>query len=178
MKSDPRTDAFGITASTLCAIHCVATPIAVAMLPSVAGEVWESPLVHQICAFAVAAFCLLAANQGYKKHRDWRLLIPFAVGLTLVLVATFILPGIVSEAYEMPTLVSGSLILVFGHILNLKRTDECCQGDCDSIALAISNGSADDGAGIADLSDLSGGGTVVTEPVLVESSESDKRQIF
>lgn len=176
MKSDAKPDAFGITASTLCAIHCVATPIAVAFLPSVVGEAWESHSVHQICAVAVAAFCLLAAFQGYKKHKDWRLLIPFGVGLTLVMIATFLLPGMVSGAYEMPTLVTGSLILVLGHVLNLRRTDECCNdAGCDSI------GRPTDKQVVlsSEIGELQGfPALTANEPVLVESSESDKRQLF
>jgi hypothetical protein len=144
------------------------------MLPSVVGKAWESPLVHQICAFAVVLFCIMAAYQGFQKHKDWRLLIPFAIGLTLVLVATFVLPGVVDESYEMPTLVSGSLILVLGHVLNLRRTDECCEGDCDSIKAATE---AEPTTGILD--DLQASGAIpASEPVLIESSESDKRQIF
>lgn len=119
------TDAVGIAASSICAVHCIATPIAMAFLPTVAGEAWESPLAHQLCAGAVAIFCLLAAYQGYKKHSDWKVLSPLALGLLLVICATFLLPEN-CELYEMPILCSGSAALVIGHIWNLRRLSQCC----------------------------------------------------
>lgn len=121
------TDAFGITASTICAIHCIATPVALAFLPAYAGETWESPLVHQLCAGAVAIFCVLAAVQGYRKHLDWKVVSPLAVGLLLVVAATFLLPES-WEVYESPILCTGSAALVIGHIWNLRRLALCCQG--------------------------------------------------
>jgi len=120
-----KTDLFGITASTLCAVHCIATPLAMAFLPAVAGDAWESELVHQICAGAVAVFCLLAAAQGYRKHADWRPLVPLALGLLFVGIATFLLPESF-EVFEMPILCLGSSTLVIGHIWNLRRLASCC----------------------------------------------------
>ncbi len=120
------TDCFGITASTVCAVHCIATPIAMAVLPAYAGEAWESPLAHQLCAGAVALFCLTAAYQGYRKHNDWKVVAPLAVGLFLVIAATFLLPESLHELYETPVLCLGSFALVLGHILNIRRLSQCC----------------------------------------------------
>lgn len=126
---------FGITASTICAVHCIATPIAMAFLPAFAGEVWESAWVHQLCAGAVALFCLMAAYQGYSKHADWKVLSPLAIGLLLVICATFLLPES-WELYEMPILCSGSAALVIGHIWNIRHLSECCKG-CIPAEIAI-----------------------------------------
>jgi hypothetical protein len=130
------TDVFGITASTICAVHCIATPIAMAFLPAVAGEAWESPLAHQLCAGAVALFCLMAAIQGYKKHSDWKPLAPLAFGLLAVLTATFLLPENLHELYETPVLCLGSFALVLGHIWNIRRLSQCCQ-TCEPIPVTV-----------------------------------------
>lgn len=131
-----RTDVFGITASTICAVHCIATPVAMALLPAYAGEAWESSLAHQLCAGAVALFCLMAAAQGYRKHADWRPVAPLAAGLLLVITATFLLPESLHELYETPVLCFGSLALVVGHIWNLRRLSQCCNG-CKPIPAVI-----------------------------------------
>lgn len=123
------TDLFGITASTICAVHCIATPVAMAVLPSIAGEAWESPLAHQLCAGAVTLFCLMAAIQGYKKHADWRPLAPLALGLLLVISSTFFLPESLHELYETPILCAGSFALVIGHISNIRRLSKCCNNN-------------------------------------------------
>lgn len=121
------TDLFGISASTICAVHCIAAPIAIAVLPHYAGEIWESPLVHQLCAGAVALFCLTAAYQGYRKHNDWRVVAPLALGLFFVTLATFLLPESLHELYETPVLCLGSFTLVIGHLLNIRRLSQCCR---------------------------------------------------
>lgn len=130
------TDVFGITASTICAVHCMATPVAMALLPVYAGEAWESPLAHQLCAGAVALFCLLAAVQGYRRHADWRPLTPLALGLLLVITATFLLPESLHELYETPVLCFGSFALVIGHIWNLRRLSQCCK-QCEPVPAVI-----------------------------------------
>lgn len=121
------TDVFGITASTICAVHCALTPIVLVALPACAGEIWASELTHQLCAGAVAVFCLLAAYQGYRKHSDWKPLAPLALGLLLVVTATFLLPENFHELYEMPVLCLGSFALVLGHISNIRRISSCCK---------------------------------------------------
>lgn len=128
-----RTDIFGIVASSVCAIHCAATPLVIAILPTVAGEVWESELVHQICAGAVTLFCLLAAYQGFKKHYDILLMLPLFAGLILVLTATFGLPEELHEHYETPVLCLGSVALIIGHILNIRKLASCCHA-CEPIS--------------------------------------------
>jgi hypothetical protein len=122
-----RTDLFGITASTICAVHCMATPLAMTFLPYYAGQMWESELTHQLCAGAVALFCLTAAYQGYRKHNDWKVVAPLAVGLFFVILATFLLPESLHELYETPVLCFGSFALVLGHILNIRRLSQCCK---------------------------------------------------
>lgn len=163
-------DAFGITASSLCAIHCVATPLAVSLLPAVAGEAWESPLVHQLCAVFVTAFCLAAAIQGYRRHGDYRPLIPFALGLSIVIGATFFLPGHVHHSYEMPTLVAGSLILVLGHVLNYRKAEQCCTPAHDLAHEADAPGLAGETSSCCSHS----APHAEEVPVLVDSVESDK----
>lgn len=131
-------DIFGISASSLCAIHCMATPLVLAVLPTVAGEAWESPLTHQIFAGMVALFCGMAAYQGFRKHADWKPLVPLAVGLLCVIIATFFLPEDVHEVYEMPILCFGSLVLVIGHVWNLRKLSQCCKA-CPSDTTATNN---------------------------------------
>lgn len=123
-----KTDVFGIVASSVCAVHCLATPLAMVTLPHVAGEMWESPLAHQICAGLVAVFCITAIIQGYVKHNDWKIVSsrPLAVGLLAVLTATFLLPEALHEIYETPVLCFGSFALVIGHILNIRKLAQCC----------------------------------------------------
>jgi hypothetical protein len=107
-----------------------------ALLPHVAGEMWESPLAHQICASLVVVFCVMAIVQGYVKHNDCKVVSPLAVGLLAVLTATLLLPEAMHEIYETPVLCFGSFALVVGHVLNIRKLTQCC-AQCEPQAAAI-----------------------------------------
>lgn len=119
------TDIFGIVAASVCAIHCIATPLIVPMLSPEMADFWKSPLAHQICAGAVGLFCVLAGIQGFKKHLDLLVLLPLACGLLLVLVGTFAVPENAHDTLEAPMLCAGSFVLIMGHIWNMRRISSC-----------------------------------------------------
>lgn len=125
-KESSSVDLFGIAASIACAVHCVATSAAMALLPQYGYAVRESDLVHQLFAGFVAFFCLVSIYRGYIRHSDIRILLLFGLGLALVITATFLLPPGVDEIYETAVLCLGSLTLITAHILNIYRWARCC----------------------------------------------------
>jgi hypothetical protein len=86
-------DRLGIFASAVCAIHCAATPILLATLPTLKLTEWMAdPLFHQ--GFAVAC-CLLVAIAIVPmawRFRDLRLFSLASSGLGLILMAAFFMP--------------------------------------------------------------------------------------
>jgi hypothetical protein len=61
-------DNIGIAASTLCVVHCVLLPIALAFAPTVAHFLPGSEVIHRILAYLLAAVGLIAFWAGYKVH--------------------------------------------------------------------------------------------------------------
>lgn len=87
-------DSVGIAASVLCAIHCAATPVLLAVLPNLSLTGWmASPWFHQAAAFVCVALVATSIWPAYKKHKDGRVLGFSSAGLALIFGSAFIFPA-------------------------------------------------------------------------------------
>lgn len=87
-------DSLGIGASVLCAIHCAATPILLAVLPNLSLTGWmASPWFHQAAAFVCVILVASSIWPAYKKHKDGRVLGFSSAGLALIFGSAFIFPA-------------------------------------------------------------------------------------
>ncbi len=86
-------DRLGIAASALCAVHCAATPILLACLPTLQFTEWmASPEFHQIAAILCVSLVSISIWPAFHRHRDYRVLGLSTTGLALILAAAFLLP--------------------------------------------------------------------------------------
>lgn len=86
-------DRLGIFASALCAVHCAATPILVATLPTLQLTEWMAdPRFHQTAAAICCGLVALAIAPSIFRFRDFRLLGLASTGLGLILTAAFAMP--------------------------------------------------------------------------------------
>lgn len=125
--SDP--DRVGIVASSLCAVHCIAT----ALLVGVSGisSLFADERVEVafcVCAVSVALFALV---RGWRRHRSR---MPGCVGSCgIVLLLTARCAPLGSSMAEATLSVAGGALLTTAHVLNirrLRRAGSCCEG-CD-----------------------------------------------
>ncbi len=86
-------DNLGIIASVICAIHCAATPILLAVLPALTFTEWiASPRFHQIAAVVCVGMVSLAIWPAFRRFRDYSVLSLSTAGLGLLIAAAFFLP--------------------------------------------------------------------------------------
>ncbi len=86
-------DSLGIIASVICAIHCAATPILLALLPTLTFTEWlASPRFHQIAAVVCVGMVSLAIWPAFRRFRDYSVLSLSTAGLGLLIAAAFFLP--------------------------------------------------------------------------------------
>ncbi|XZE34890.1 MerC domain-containing protein [Pirellulaceae bacterium SH501] len=86
-------DRMGIAASALCAVHCAATPILLAFLPTLQFTEWmASPLFHQIAAIVCVSIVSVSIIPAFRRHGDMRVLGLSGAGLAMILGAAFVLP--------------------------------------------------------------------------------------
>jgi hypothetical protein len=114
-------DRTGILVTTICAVHCatmpflmIATPL---LIPVILG-------LHKYLAFAVAPIAVIAAVQGWTKHRRYDIVALLLFGATLISSAcTWLLPVLWEQgisANETVLTCVGGTILVLGHWMNNK----------------------------------------------------------
>ncbi|AMV30669.1 MerC mercury resistance protein [Pirellula sp. SH-Sr6A] len=86
-------DRMGIAASALCAVHCAATPVLLAFLPTLQFTEWmASPLFHQIAAIICVSIVSVSILPAYRRFGDIRVLTLSGAGLGMILAAAFLLP--------------------------------------------------------------------------------------
>jgi hypothetical protein len=123
-------DKLGMTGSALCLLHCLALPLAAGALPSLGVAFLADEAVHEILAFLLIALAGLAFVPGFRRHRDARVLGLMAIGLGLILFATWSGAFIdFSEEMEVVISVMGSLFLISAHYLNHSFCRACSVSD-------------------------------------------------
>lgn len=108
-------DRMGIALSGLCAIHCVASAVLVAMLAS-AGGILLDPAVHEVGLMLAIGLGLIALGRGVFEHG---FMMPAAVGglgLGVMAGALSVPHGAGSTLYA----ILGVAILALGHDLNRR----------------------------------------------------------
>ncbi len=136
-------DRFAIALSSLCAIHCVAFPIAASVTPLLMSTIDHGNAVHEfwfhqfilIFIIPVSIFALITGFRCHKKHLP---ILLGGLGLTiLVIVAIFaeqlITQQIISHAGETILTVIGGIIHASGHVTNALAT-KASHTSCCSVA--------------------------------------------
>ncbi len=116
----PPLDATGITLSALCFLHCLAVPlIATGMLAWMASEV-----IHIGLTIALAGVVVFVAWPSYQRHR--RAVVPALLGVGLIVLIVAVLgEDALGEYAETALTALGSVVLILGHILNLRFRKSC-----------------------------------------------------
>jgi predicted membrane protein len=110
-------DQLGAMCSGLCIVHCLVTPVILAVGASgIVATIFATELFHQLLVIPVSLLLLLTLIQSYKEHAAWFHLLMGVVGVSL-LIAAFLL----NEQYEvMLTIVGGTLLITY-HLFNLRQ---------------------------------------------------------
>ena len=103
--------------SSLCLIHCIAIPVAIALLPTVALVIPDLPWLHAGLLLLAIPASGIALLRGWRVHRD---AVPAAVGAVGLLVMASALLAETHSMTEVALTVSGGLLVAAGHLLNLR----------------------------------------------------------
>lgn len=124
-------DRIGITATSLCALHCILLPVLLPALPLLglsflADHTWE----HVFLIFT-AILGSVALFSGFKRYH--RKLYPFY--LLFLGVGIYWIKHDFSEDLEVYFIVIGASLIVAAHFINLKLCNsckECAEDGCQS----------------------------------------------
>jgi|GEM_PF-569359 len=109
-------DQLGIVCSSLCIVHCVATPVILALgVSGLLASILTTEFVHYILLVPVALLILSTLPTAYKRYRILSLIFTGLLGMMFLIAALFL--GEEKEA--LLTIIGGSLLVVF-HLWNLR----------------------------------------------------------
>lgn len=124
-------DKLAIGLSLMCTVHCFATPVILALLPSFAVLQINAEQFHLWVLAVVLPTSLLALSLGCKKHKRTRYMACGVVGLAFLIIAVLLGQ---EEAEKVLTLI-GSAFIALAHWFNYqqcfkKNNENCpCSGD-------------------------------------------------
>ena len=112
-------DRLGISASLLCILHCLLTPVLIVAVP-MTGAYFTHGYFHIAIAALVIPVAFWALLNGYRLHRNPRVLVFGALGLIFVSLALLQHSDIKAEFMLM---IVGGFLLTWAHYTNLR----CCR---------------------------------------------------
>ncbi len=113
-------DRWAIWLSGACLLHCLAISAAVLLLPAVAGLLLHSETgVHWLFLTIAIPISAIALGSGYRQHRSALRLAIGSAGLVLMSIGVSHIAG---RAMEPPLTVSGVMLVVVAHLLNIRQT--------------------------------------------------------
>lgn len=124
------TDKLAIGLSLACAIHCLALPVLLVLLPSMAALQLDNEAFHLWMIAAVLPSSVYALSIGCKQHKRYQLLFLGAIGLALLILALVLGEDRVGEDGEKMLTVAGAGFVAIGHWLNFRLCHAQSHKDC------------------------------------------------
>ncbi len=122
-------DKFAIGLSLLCALHCLALPLFVLLLPTVSAVFFEGEGFHLVMVMMVLPISSFALWVGFKQHNNLKILLAGIMGLMILCLTVLAGHELLGELMEKVFTLLGSSFICYSHYLNYK---ECQQQDnCD-----------------------------------------------
>jgi len=125
-------DRLAIILSSVCAAHCLLTPVLLIALPALGASVLADEMFHFAMLVLVVPTSAFAMTLGCRKHKDGLTLLFGTLGMLILLFAAFAGHDLVDETGERILTLAGSIVLIIGHLRNFSR---CRQSNCDRNSL-------------------------------------------
>ena len=128
--STANVDKAAIGLSLICVIHCLLTPVAIAVIPALGATFLEDESFHYAVLFLVLPTSLFALGLGCRKHRGIEILITGLIGLSMLLLVPILGEDVTGETGEKILTIAGATIIAFAHVRNFRL---CRQHDCHAV---------------------------------------------
>lgn len=121
------TDGLAIGLSVLCAIHCLALPLVLGLLPSLMALPLQSEAFHFWMVIVVIPTSLYALTLGCKRHKRYQVVGLGIAGLSCLLLA-LALEHSLGEVGEKVLTLAGAALISLGHYFNYRLCQQ--HNDC------------------------------------------------
>ncbi|WP_448554887.1 MerC domain-containing protein [Thalassotalea montiporae] len=121
-------DKLAISLSMLCVLHCLALPLLLVIVPSLAVLPMAQESFHFWMVMAVLPTSIYALTLGCKKHRNYTVVSYGLAGLATLLAAALFGEHLLGEFGEKLLTTVGATIIAVAHVKNfsLCRSHDKC----------------------------------------------------
>ena len=113
-------DRAAIGLSALCAIHCLALPVALVLLPSIASLPIADEHFHLSLVFVVIPTSVCALTLGCRRHGHMRVVVWGLSGISVLGFAAIFGHDLLNATSERILTLIGAAFVVIGHVQNFK----------------------------------------------------------
>ncbi|MBL8785299.1 MAG: MerC domain-containing protein [Deltaproteobacteria bacterium] len=121
---DGLVDRLGAFLGLACAIHCIAMPLLLGVLPALGLSFLADHVFDLVIVILASIFAFFAARSGLRAHGDRRIVKGFAAAVLLLALGHLV--GEESLVGRIPS-VLGGLTLATVHFLNLRASRRACR---------------------------------------------------
>lgn len=114
-------DKFSVSASALCAIHCLFLPLLVGAFPALGATIFGKEAFHVWLLWLVIPSSLIALSMGCRAHKDVWVAILGVIGLIALICAAALGHDFLGETGERSMTLVGASAIAAGHIRNFVR---------------------------------------------------------
>ena len=118
-------DRVGIAASTLCFLHCLATPVLLSLSAVSMHFLPSEERTHRALAIGVTLIGVMALGFGYSRHRRKTSLALAGLGVTLIFLGAFFGNRLPFHWQEVVITLAGSCFMIVAHRLNHTFCNSC-----------------------------------------------------
>lgn len=111
-------DKTAISLSIVCALHCLALPSLLVILPSLTALNLADEMVHLWMLVAVIPISIYALTMGCRKHKRLSIMLLGLVGLAVLIAAALLGHDILGETGEKTVVTTGAFIIAVSHWQN------------------------------------------------------------
>lgn len=112
-------DRFGAGASFVCAVHCAALPIVIALLPAIGLGVFANHAFERGFIAVAALLAITSLLTGFRRHRRLRAFGFLVPGIACLLAGIAIDPDAHPVSHAALVSIGGTLV-AFSHLANLR----------------------------------------------------------
>jgi len=121
MMPHDRVDSFGTTMSIACAIQCTLFPLMIGIFPLLGSSFLVGDRIEKIFLGTSIVFAVSSFSWGFRYHRHVYIFLFLISGLGLIFFGRFW----VRRNFELPSVVSGALLIASDHLLNRRLCRLC-----------------------------------------------------
>lgn len=122
-------DRMAISASALCMLHCLVTPLLLVAVPVISSTFLADEEFHKTLVAIVVPASFIALFLGCRRHKDRAVFVLGSLGLIALVSIAYFGHDLLGELGEKVATVTSGAMLAFAHIRNYRL---CRHDGCDA----------------------------------------------